>query len=138
MRKPTDINSENITINDQAIEVLQLVAHLMDRAFTIPGTKIQVGIDSIIGLLPIIGDTVSAAISWYIYSFAKKAGVPLHLRMRMLFNIFIDWLIGIIPFFGDIFDVAWKANTKNVEIISRYYQRHKESDIIDGDYTKVS
>ena len=136
--KPYPQHHDESNLNDQTIEALQALSRLMDRAFTLPGTNIKVGLDSIIGLLPGIGDTITVAISGYIYTFAKKAGVPLHLRIKMLWNIFIDWLIGIVPLIGDIFDVGWKANTKNVDIITRYYQKKKDADIIDGDYTKVS
>ena len=136
-KKPYSPNQEAV-LDDHTIEALQALSRLMDKAFTLPGTNIHIGIDSIIGLLPGIGDTISVAISGYIYTFAKKAGVPRHLRAKMIWNIFIDWVIGIIPFFGDIFDVGWKANTKNVDIITKHHQKKKEADIIDGSYTKIS
>jgi len=125
-------------INDHHIELIDQLSHLMDRAFTIPGTNIQIGVDSILGLIPGIGDTLSVGVSGYIYTFAKKAGVPWYKRTHMIWNIFIDWLIGIIPLFGDIFDVAFKANTKNVAIIKAHYQKQKDADVIDGNYTKIS
>ena len=136
-QKPYATKRES-TLDDQAIDMLHALSHLMDKAFTIPGTNIKMGLDSIIGFVPVIGDTIGLAISGYIYSFAKRAGVPWYKRMHMLGNIFIDWLIGVIPFIGDLFDIGWKANTKNVEIIKAHHQKSKTSDIIEGNSTKMS
>lgn len=121
------------SITRETLEKLQKLSNLMDKAFIIPGTHIRFGIDSIIGLVPVIGDTLSVGVSGYIYSFAKRAGVPWHKRMLMVWNIFIDWLIGLIPLFGDIFDVGFKANSKNVDIIRTHVERQMNSDFIDGD-----
>lgn len=117
---------------------LQRLSDLMDRAFILPGTDIRFGFDSIIGLVPVIGDTLTVAVSGYIYSFAKKAGVPGHKRMRMAWNIFIDWLIGLIPLLGDIFDVAFKANSKNVNIIRKHIESRVNGDAIDGNYERMA
>ncbi len=125
-------------ITDKDIEALNKLSSIMDRAFTIPGTNIHIGVDSILGLIPGIGDTLSAAVSGYIYTFAKKVGVPWYKRLRMIWNIFIDWFIGLIPLIGDIFDIGFKANTRNVAIINDHYKKQKDKDIIDGDYTKIS
>lgn len=105
----------------------------MDKAFVIPGTDFRFGFDSIVGLIPVIGDTLTVTVSGYIYSFAKPSGVPRHKRMRMLWNIFIDWLIGLVPFIGDIFDVSFKANSKNVEIIMNHVRSQRDIEIIDED-----
>ncbi|MEX2260198.1 MAG: DUF4112 domain-containing protein [Woeseia sp.] len=117
-------------ISRETLAKLQQLSVLMDKAFVIPGTKIRFGIDSIVGLIPVIGDTLSVAVSGYIYTFAKRAGVPWHKRMRMLWNIFIDWLIGLIPFLGDIFDVGFKANSKNVNIIMTHVESQLSGEII--------
>ncbi len=126
-----------VSLSDDTLLQLKQLAHLMDGVFTFPGTNIRFGLDSIIGVLPIIGDTLSVAISGYIYSFAKDAGVPFHRRVQMIWNIFIDWLIGIIPFLGDIFDVAYKANTKNLKIIINHVEKQKNADIIEGAYERI-
>lgn len=123
--------SENEPINSEQLAKLERLSHFMDKAFTVPGTSIQVGADSIIGLIPVIGDTLTISVSGYIYSFAKKAGVPWHKRMRMLWNIFVDWLIGLIPLAGDIFDVGFKANSKNVHIIKSHVANHQKEDGLD-------
>lgn len=132
---PTQNNPDSI--NRETLIKLQQLSDLMDRAFTIPGTNVHFGLDSIVGLIPVIGDTLTVAVSGYIYSFAKQAGVPGHKRMRMAWNIFIDWLVGLIPLLGDIFDVAFKANSKNVRIIMTHVERHLDTDTIEVDYERT-
>ena len=113
---------------------LKALSQLMDNAFTIPGTKIRFGLDSLIGVVPVLGDTLGLIISSYIVSVAHKIGVPWHVKARMTWNIFVDWLVGIIPFLGDAFDVAWKANLKNVALL----EKHMQKDILDGKFTRIS
>ncbi len=120
-------------ITPETLAKLQKLSRLMDKAFVIPGTGIRFGVDSIVGLIPVVGDSLTAAVSGYIYSFARQAGVPWHKRMLMIWNIFIDWLIGLIPFFGDIFDVGFKANSKNVDIITTHVERQLNNTVIDRD-----
>ncbi|NKI34742.1 DUF4112 domain-containing protein [Wenzhouxiangella sp. XN79A] len=117
---------------------LQRLSDLMDRAFPIPGTNIRFGFDSIIGLIPVAGDTVSAAISGYIYTFARKAGVPRRKRMKMVWNIFVDWLIGLVPLVGDMFDIGFKANTRNVRIIMTHFERRMNSEAADADPARAT
>ena len=106
------------------LERLEWLAHLMDSAFVIPGTDRRVGLDSLIGLVPGIGDTISAAVSAYIIHRARALGAPRTLLWRMSMNAFADWAVGIIPFAGDVFDVAWKANKKNVKLLKDYIERN--------------
>lgn len=108
---------------------LDQLADLMDNKFVIPGTDIRIGLDPILGLVPGIGDTLSLLISGYIIHQAHKADAHPVLLARMVWNVFIDWLIGIIPFFGDIFDVGWKANRMNVDLLKAHLKTAKyESD----------
>lgn len=115
----------------ESLAKLQRFAELMDKAFVIPGTNIRFGFDSIVGLIPVVGDTLTVGVSGYIYSFAKPSGVPWHKRVQMLWNIFIDWLIGLIPLLGDIFDVGFKANSKNVDIIIKHVKSQQHNDFMD-------
>lgn len=126
-----DVHDSRDPISRETLERLRQLSGLMDKAFTIPGTNIHFGLDSIVGLIPVVGDTLSVAVSGYIYTFAKQAGVPWHKRIRMMWNIFIDWLIGLIPFLGDIFDVGFKANTRNVNIIMAHVESQLNAGIID-------
>lgn len=96
---------------------MRAFATLMDSAFTIPGTRLKVGLDSILGLLPGIGDVGSAAISAYLFRTAHRLGVPLVVQVRMLLNILIDTVLGLVPFVGDFLDIVHKANAKNAALI---------------------
>jgi hypothetical protein len=101
---------------------LEQLADLMDNRFVIPGTDIRLGLDAILGLLPGIGDTASLAVSGYIIHKARKAGVHPFLLSRMGYNVFLDWLVGLVPFVGDLFDVSIKANKKNVELLRAHFK----------------
>lgn len=102
------------------VERAERVARLMDRAVRLPGTRIRLGLDSIIGVVPGIGDTLTLAPSLYILSEAHDLGVPRRTLARMGANIGIDWLIGLVPLVGDIFDVGWKANMRNVTLLREH------------------
>ena len=102
------------------IDKLKNLADWMDSRFSIPGTNIRFGFDSILGLIPGIGDTVTLASTAYLLGKAGKYNVPAHAKAKMVRNAFLDWLIGLVPLIGDIFDIGWKANQKNVEIIRKY------------------
>lgn len=101
---------------------LEQLADLMDSRFVIPGTDIRVGLDAILGLVPGIGDTASLAVSGYIIHKARKAGVHPWLLSRMSYNVFIDWLVGLVPVVGDVLDVRIKANKKNVELLRAHFK----------------
>ena len=96
------------------------LARILDSAITIPGTGIRLGLDSLIGLLPAGGDAIGAALSSIIVMTALKQGVPKPVVWRMVANVVIDTLIGTVPLIGDLFDVAWKANNKNAELLAQY------------------
>jgi len=109
-------------MNDNELLKLDQLADLMDNKFVIPGTDIRVGLDAIFGLLPGIGDTASLAVSGYIIHKAKQHGVHPLLISRMTWNVMIDWLIGLVPLAGDLFDVGWKANRRNVDILKAHFK----------------
>lgn len=112
-------NYNRISVRED-IEVLDLLAEWMDNKFRIPGTQIRFGVDSLLGLIPGLGDTIGLAISGYVLKRARYYGAPKTMQAKMMWNIFIDWLIGTIPFIGDIFDVGYKANIKNVALLKNY------------------
>ncbi len=89
----------------QRLERMQRLSRWLDRRWQIPGTEWRIGLDGILGLVPGVGDTVSAGLStWIIYE-AHQLGAPWWLKLRMLWNMFIDWLIGLVPLVGDLFDI---------------------------------
>lgn len=98
-----------------AVERLKQLEMLLDRQFSIGGIKF--GLDSIIGLVPVVGDLVTGAIGYYIISEAKRLGVSRVTRARMYTNWGVDVTVGAIPVVGDMFDLAFKSNTKNVRLL---------------------
>ena len=96
------------------------LARLMDSQFEIPGLRVRFGFDALLGLLPGIGDTVSAFASLYILQAAWEARVPRVTLIRMVLNVLLDVIFGAVPVLGDLFDLAWKANIKNVELLEKH------------------
>ncbi len=94
-------------------------AELLDNWFTIPGTKIKVGLDPILGLVSGIGDLAGASLSVYFMFYATRLGANTSVLLRMFMNIMADMTIGLIPILGDLFDVAWKANLRNAELLEK-------------------
>jgi hypothetical protein len=93
----------------------------MDSAFAIPGTSFRVGLDPLLGLiLPGLGDVLGAFTSMLLVSLAVRQGVPLVIVLRMILNIAADALVGAVPFLGDIFDAAHRANEKNLALLEAY------------------
>jgi len=99
---------------------LEQLAHWMDSVFHIPGLNIRFGLDTILGLLPFVGDGLSSLVSFYILSAAAKHGVPKATLLRMGGNVAFDWLLGSVPFVGDAFDVFFKSNQMNVSLLRRH------------------
>lgn len=93
------------------------VARVMDRAVRLPGTQIRLGLDSILGIVPGVGDTLALAPSLFIIAEAYRMGVPTSALGRMGVNLGIDWVIGLVPLIGDIFDIGWKANVRNARLL---------------------
>ena len=99
---------------------LRRISRLLDNAISIPGTKISFGLDPIIGLLPGGGDTITGGIAGYIVVEAARMGVPREILWKMVGNILIDSLAGTVPVVGDLFDVGWKANVRNIELLEKH------------------
>ncbi len=106
---------------------------LLERAFHIPGTKIPVGLDSVIGLVPVVGDLVTAAMGAYMVWEARNLGMSKWQLIRMTANVGVDTAIGAVPFVGDVFDLVWRSNSKNLRIIKRHLDKHHPATrIIEG------
>jgi hypothetical protein len=97
------------------------LARLMDTALRIPGTRFSFGADSIVGLIPGIGDFAGAAISLYIVNEARQLGVPNDKLLKMLVNIGFDAAAGSVPLVGDLFDVYFKSNRRNLELVLDHF-----------------
>jgi hypothetical protein len=112
----------NLT-REQRLARLDALAKLLDVAFIVPGTKVRYGIDGLIGLIPVIGDIITTAISLWLVREARALGAPWHLTMRMLGNVALDGAVGIVPLIGDAFDVMFRANVRNVKMLQRWLEK---------------
>jgi uncharacterized protein DUF4112 len=107
----------------ERVRRLDWIATLLDTAFIVPGTKIRFGVDGLIGLVPGVGDAVTTALSLYIVHQAWQLGAPRHVLTRMLANVVLDGVIGAVPVAGDVFDVMWRANKRNVRLLREWMDR---------------
>jgi hypothetical protein len=105
----------------QRVEALEKV---LERAFTVPGTNFKVGLDAIVGLVPVVGDWIAGAMSAYLIWEARNLGMSKWQLARMTGNAAFDTAVGMIPFAGDLFDLAFKSNSRNLRIIKRHLDRH--------------
>jgi Domain of unknown function (DUF4112) len=105
----------------QRVEALE---KLLERSFVIPGTKIPFGLDSMVGLVPVLGDLITAAMGAYMVWEARNLGMSKWQLMRMTANIGIDTALGAIPLVGDAFDFIWRSNSKNLRIIHKHLDKH--------------
>ena len=105
----------------QRIELIELI---LERSLTIPGTNIRVGMDAIVGLVPVIGDVITAAMGAYIVWEAHNLGLPKWKLARMAGNIALDTAIGAVPIAGDAFDLLFKSNSRNLRIVKRHMDKH--------------
>lgn len=116
-----DSNSNNSEYGAQlTLQRLRGLSHLLDNAIAIPGLGYRVGLDPLIGLLPGGGDLMAGLISIYIVAEAARIGVPAATLGRMGLNILTEVVVGTVPMIGDLFDVAWKANARNVALLEQH------------------
>ena len=109
---------------EAAIRRMQIVANLLDTAFVIPGTKQRVGIDAILGLIPVVGDILTTVLSSYIIFEARNLGISRFARMRMLANLGLHAAIGSVPLIGDAFDAFFRVNQRNMAIVRAQLARN--------------
>jgi Domain of unknown function (DUF4112) len=109
-------------------ERLRWLAWLLDSSIPIPGTRLTVGLDALIGLFPVLGDLIGVLLSSYILGEAARLGAPRVLLMRMAFNIGVEGVVGIVPLAGDVFDAVWKANQRNVRLFDAWIERPEKAE----------
>ena len=108
---------------EQRFARIDALSKLLDVAFVLPGTNIRYGIDGLIGLVPVVGDILTTAISLWIVREARALGAPKHVVARMLGNVALDGVVGLVPFAGDAFDVMFRANVRNMRILKRWMDK---------------
>ena len=99
---------------------VSFLAWLLDSSIPLPGTRFTIGLDAVVGLVPVLGDLIGVALSGIILAEANRLGAPRALLIRMAFNVAVDGLVGFVPFLGDAFDAAWKCNQKNVRLLEAW------------------
>jgi hypothetical protein len=115
----------------QRIEAMEL---LLERAIGLPGTNMRIGLDSIVGLIPVVGDVITAAMGGWLIWEARNLGMSKFHLARMAGNLGFDTLVGAIPFAGDLFDFVFKSNTRNLRIVKRWLDKHHpETRLIEGE-----
>lgn len=108
---------------EAALARVEALARMMDSIVEIPGTKVRIGFDAMLGLVPVLGDLLSQAISSYIIWEARRLGVSRFTMARMIGNSAVDMVVGIVPFVGDAFDVVFRANMKNLALLRAHLEK---------------
>ena len=121
---------------EQRLAALRRLSELLDSAFVVPGTTYRIGLDPIIGLVPMIGDLASPLFAMALIWQAYDLGIPKVVQLRMIFNAGIDALIGSIPLAGDLFDFGWKANQRNMTLLERHAREERHAS--PGDWAFVA
>jgi hypothetical protein len=105
------------------LESLDRFSRFLDVAFIVPGTNARFGIEAILRLVPVFGDFAASVLSCWVLYEAYQLGVPKPLFGRMVANVVVEGLAGAVPIAGDLFDVAWRANRRNVRLLREYFDR---------------
>jgi hypothetical protein len=103
---------------------VETLERVLERSFTVPGINRQVGLDAIVGLVPVAGDLVSAAVGLYLVWEARNLGMSKFQLARMTANVGFDSLVGAIPVAGDLFDFVFRSNSRNLKLIRRHLDKH--------------
>src|SRR5687767_972278 len=137
MKRPPVTRLRQLTPGqEQRLAVLRRVSGMLDSAMLVPGTSIRFGLDPILGLIPGLGDLVSPLFTIGILWQARELALPRVVQLRMIFNVAIDGLLGVVPVVGDLFDFAWKANNKNLALLERHAQEERAAS--PGDWVFVA
>ncbi|MDC9513264.1 DUF4112 domain-containing protein [Pseudoalteromonas sp. CST5] len=116
-----DNKHDNTHLETQAaIARLERFIKLTDSSIGIPFTKFNIGLEAVIGLIPVIGDAAGLILSSYVLVEAQRLGVSKRIKTKMIINMLIDFVGGLVPFFGDIFDAFFKANTRNTRLLKKH------------------
>ena len=118
-----NINEHSQIKAQAAIARLERFSKLTDSSIGIPFTKFNIGLEAVIGLIPVIGDAAGLILSSYVLIEAQRLGVSKRIKTKMIINMLIDFVGGLVPLFGDIFDAFFKANTRNTRLLKKYLNK---------------
>jgi Domain of unknown function (DUF4112) len=121
---------------DATYRRIELLEHVLERAFVVPGTSKRIGLDAVLGLVPVVGDVLSGAIALMILAEGRRLGMPKATLMRMLFNVAVDTGLGAIPLVGDVWDALFASNSKNLKLLKKHLDKH--AGVIKGEVLSVS
>nr|MBV6629400.1 DUF4112 domain-containing protein [Oceanococcus sp. HetDA_MAG_MS8] len=104
---------------------LDRLAYVLDELVHIPGTPVRVGLDAVIGLVPVVGDLLGMALGLWLVGQARSGGVPNDIQRKMLRNLVLETLVGFVPVVGDVFDVAYRANSRNRDLVATWLEQQE-------------
>ena len=129
MRPDIPIGNDPVSVR-RRIEAME---RLLEHGFTVPGTSYQFGLDAVVGLIPVLGDFIGAALGSYLIWEAKNLGIPKWKLWRMAGTVAFDTAIGFVPFVGDAMDFLFRSNSRNLKIVKRHLDKHHpETRVIEG------
>ncbi|MEL0654186.1 DUF4112 domain-containing protein [Pseudoalteromonas issachenkonii] len=126
-----NINKHSQIKAQAAIARLERFSKLTDSSIGIPFSKFNIGLEAVIGLIPVIGDAAGLILSSYVFIEAQRLGVSKRIKTKMIINMLIDFAGGLVPFFGDIFDAFFKANTRNTRLLKNYIAKQVKVESIE-------
>jgi Domain of unknown function (DUF4112) len=130
MLSAMNINASDPQAARKRIEMLEI---LLERSIQLPGINRPIGLDAILGLIPVVGDVISAALGSYIIWEARNMGLPKWKLWRMIGNLGLDTAVGAIPLAGDAFDFLFRSNSRNLKILKKHLDKHVPgSQVIEG------
>lgn len=135
MGLPQVLPGQSLTTPEQDLRVIEGATRLLDDAVCVPGTTVRVGLDPVLGLIPGVGDVTTAVMALAVLCTSLRFGVPRIIMVRMGLNIAFDCLMGIVPILGDIGDIMFKSNRRNMALLQRYAAGPRQAAI--GDYLVV-
>ena len=109
-----------LSSTDRTMETMRRWAHFSEKAFRVPFTKMRFGWDPVLGLVPGLGDISTGLFTLFLLIASFRQRLPGIIRARLIMNAFLDVVLGIIPFVGDIFDFAWKSNSRNLALLEKH------------------
>ena len=124
-----DTGAPITTVRSKELEEVERLARLMDTAFRVPVIGYRIGLDGLLGLVPGIGDVATLLPAGYILYKARKMGVPNDVFLKMCANTGFDAALGSVPLLGDLFDVVFKANKRNVELLRQHLEQTQMRDV---------
>ena len=127
MSVPTGTDPASIRARVEAMELM------LERSFRIPGTNVPIGLDALIGLIPVLGDIITTAMGAYIVWEARNLGMSKWHLTRMGANVAFDTVIGLVPLIGDAADFVFRSNSRNLRIIKKHLDKHHpDTRVIEG------